>query len=290
MKQDTTKEQLVIITKEQQIFCVPGDKMREIDVDTVEELKNSILEVGMLNPITIRTVNDNCFQVVCGAHRWAAMCAILNSTDASISCPAKMIECEDQNVLELQIRENLQRKDLTPSERVTLGDKLKELYNIRIGPAIKGQEPKKTAAELAADLGVPLRTYQRMQYVVKHGEPWLVQAMDNKEINPGDAEKIIKSAKATGVTQKEYHDLANEANDEANASTGNEVVDESLPDFLQPVDAKAQNKAKREFKKSLSLLQGDLLNLYDLKIEGEFYVKMIQNLLKEALKLAGEKA
>jgi ParB/RepB/Spo0J family partition protein len=81
------------------------------DVGDVAELAASIARMGMLQPILIRTsaVTEGEYQVISGHRRLAA------ATMAGLEqVPCRLCDCNDEQVAEIQIVENLQRKDLTP--------------------------------------------------------------------------------------------------------------------------------------------------------------------------------
>jgi ParB family chromosome partitioning protein len=98
-----------------------------IDIDTVEvnpfqprsyfneeslrELASSIKELGVIQPITVRKLDGNKFQLVSGERRFRASKLIGNTT-----IPAYIRIANDQEMLEMALVENIQRKDLDPIE------------------------------------------------------------------------------------------------------------------------------------------------------------------------------
>jgi ParB family chromosome partitioning protein len=99
----------------------------EIDLDSIEvnpyqprtyfneealrELASSIKELGVIQPITLRKTNNNTFQLVSGERRFRASKLIGNTT-----IPAYIRLANDQEMLEMALVENIQRKDLDPIE------------------------------------------------------------------------------------------------------------------------------------------------------------------------------
>ena len=55
-----------------QIEANPNQPRREFDPVALEELANSIRELGLVQPITLRQVDDNRFQIIAGERRWRA--------------------------------------------------------------------------------------------------------------------------------------------------------------------------------------------------------------------------
>lgn len=77
-----------------------------------EELKKSILTNGLIQPITVRKVHGNNFQIISGERRWRA-CNDIGYTEI----PAYVIEVtSDEMMLALALIENIQREHLNPIE------------------------------------------------------------------------------------------------------------------------------------------------------------------------------
>ena len=55
-----------------QIEPNPNQPRREFDPEALQELANSIRELGIIQPITLRKVNDHKFQIIAGERRWRA--------------------------------------------------------------------------------------------------------------------------------------------------------------------------------------------------------------------------
>ena len=55
-----------------QIEANPNQPRREFDEEALEELACSIREIGIIQPITLRQVDDNRFQIIAGERRWRA--------------------------------------------------------------------------------------------------------------------------------------------------------------------------------------------------------------------------
>ena len=77
----------------------------------MEELSNSIRELGLVQPITLRQIDDNRFQIIAGERRWRA-CQLAGLT----AIPAYIRTIKDENVMELALVENIQREDLNAIE------------------------------------------------------------------------------------------------------------------------------------------------------------------------------
>jgi ParB family chromosome partitioning protein len=89
---------------------------KEFHQETLEELKNSIRENGLIQPITVRRTKSGDFELVSGERRWRAVKEL-----GIREIPAYVLQVDsDEKMLEMALTENLQREDLNPIE-IALG-------------------------------------------------------------------------------------------------------------------------------------------------------------------------
>lgn len=94
-----------------QIEANPNQPRHEFDQEALEELAVSIRELGIIQPITLRQVADNRYQIIAGERRWRA-----SQLAGLTSIPAYIRTVNDENIMELALVENLQRQDLNAIE------------------------------------------------------------------------------------------------------------------------------------------------------------------------------
>lgn len=80
----------------------------EVDED-LDELKSSIVQHGMLHPLTLRRVGRDSYEVVAGNRRLAVAKQLGMSR-----IPANIIDADDKKAYEISLVENVQRKTLNP--------------------------------------------------------------------------------------------------------------------------------------------------------------------------------
>jgi ParB family transcriptional regulator, chromosome partitioning protein len=81
------------------------------DEETLNELADSIREIGIIQPITVRSTDEGKYQLISGERRLRA------SKIAGLDkIPAYIRLAEDQNLLEMALVENIQREDLDAIE------------------------------------------------------------------------------------------------------------------------------------------------------------------------------
>lgn len=94
-----------------QIEANPNQPRRDFDQESLQELAQSIREIGIVSPITLRQISDDRFQIIAGERRWRA------SQIAGLQAiPAYIRTTNDENVMEMALVENIQREDLNAIE------------------------------------------------------------------------------------------------------------------------------------------------------------------------------
>ena len=93
----------------------PFQPRMSFDTEALEELTNSIRNLGLIQPITVRKTDEGKYQIISGERRFRACKAA-----GMDFIPAFIRAASDQGMLEMAIVENIQREDLDPIE-VALG-------------------------------------------------------------------------------------------------------------------------------------------------------------------------
>lgn len=83
----------------------------EFDNDSLQELADSISHQGLIQPITVRRIQHNQYEIIAGERRWRA--AQLAGLDV---IPAIVRNVSDQATVAMALIENIQREDLNPIE------------------------------------------------------------------------------------------------------------------------------------------------------------------------------
>ena len=97
----------------------------EFDQVKIDELAESIKKHGVLNPIIVREMGLEKYEIIAGERRFrAAQAAGLDAV------PAIMRQPQEQEVLEMALIENLQREDLNPVEEAKGYDRLKREFGL----------------------------------------------------------------------------------------------------------------------------------------------------------------
>lgn len=113
IKNNLTEASIGLQIKDLSIERIVPDPMqprRTFDVMALKELSESIKKHGVLQPITVRKSGKD-YIIVMGERRYRA-----SKLAGKKTVPSIVREYENEDVLEIQIIENLQRKDVEPTE------------------------------------------------------------------------------------------------------------------------------------------------------------------------------
>ena len=103
----------------------PDQPPQDFDPEELQSLADSIATHGVVQPLTVRELNNGYYQIIAGERRWrAARIAELREI------PAVIIEADDRKVMELALIENLQRQDLNPVEEAKGYQTLMQEYGL----------------------------------------------------------------------------------------------------------------------------------------------------------------
>lgn len=89
----------------------PFQPRMSFDQTALDELADSIRTLGLIQPITVRRITDNRYQIISGERRYKA-CRLAGMG----TIPAYIRDADEQGMLEMAIVENVQRENLDPIE------------------------------------------------------------------------------------------------------------------------------------------------------------------------------
>lgn len=204
------------------IFPNPDQPRKEFEQEPLEELAESIKIHGIIQPMTVRHMGDDTFQIISGERRFRA-----SQLAGLKEVPAFIRMANDQTLLEMALIENIQRQDLNPMEVAYSYYRLKEDFELtQDDVADRVGKPRTTVANY---LGI-LKTSPKVQDAIREKkisigvaktffgikdvgqqELFLEEILKNKDWNvrkiEEEARSYKKKNKATKVRQPKNDDL-----------------------------------------------------------------------------------
>ena len=145
---------------------------RSFDDEALESLSDSIRRYGLIQPITVRALDNGYYQIIAGERRWrAARRAGLTEV------PVCVIEANDKRAMELALVENLQREDLNPIEEALGYRTLMDDYGL-------------TQEETAAAVGKSRPAVANALRLLNLSQP-VLQKVENGVLSAGHARALL---------------------------------------------------------------------------------------------------
>ena len=98
---------------------------REIEPESLRELADSIITQGLMQPIVVRPISDQKYEIIAGERRWRA--TQLAGLDV---IPAVIRDVSDQAAIAMALIENIQREDLNPIEEAASLQRLQREFEL----------------------------------------------------------------------------------------------------------------------------------------------------------------
>lgn len=150
----------------------PNQPRREFDEEALQELADSIAEIGIIQPITLRQMDNGRYQIIAGERRWRA-----SQLAGLYSIPAYIRTADDENVMEMALVENIQRQDLNSIEIALAYQHLMDRYGL-------------TQEKLSERVGKKRATVANFLRLLKLPAPVQV-ALQNHQIDTGHARALL---------------------------------------------------------------------------------------------------
>ncbi len=183
-----------------QIQANPNQPRREFDEESLQELAHSIREIGIVQPITLRQIADNKFQIVAGERRWRA------SQIAGLKAiPAYIRTIDDETVMEMALVENIQREDLNAIEIALAYEHLMENSGMTQEKVAERVGKSRTAvANYLRLLKLPAQVQMALQKKeIDMGHPRALLSLES----PSMQIKLFKEIQKNGYSVRKVEDL-----------------------------------------------------------------------------------
>jgi ParB family chromosome partitioning protein len=179
---DEIEENVEVVVKElsSNVAMIPLSKIEvnpyqprtEFEIQALQELSQSILTYGLIQPLTVRRLNADTYQLISGERRLRA------STMAGLEeVPAYIRLADDQGMLEMALVENIQRRDLNAVEIAISYQRLMD-------------ECKLTHESLSNRVGKDRSTVTNYVRLLKL-PPEIQNAIKNNQISMGHARSLV---------------------------------------------------------------------------------------------------
>lgn len=185
----------------------PEQPRTNFEPETIRELADSIRELGIIQPLSLRALDSGKYQIIAGERRWrAARIAGLRSV------PAYVRSASDMEITEMALIENIQREDLNAIEVALAFKKLIDTYSLTQERLSERLGKKRTTIanhlrllRLPAEIQIGLR-----DRLLDMGHARALLAIDD----PKTQLKIYKTILKEGISVRKVEEIARKLREE----------------------------------------------------------------------------
>ncbi len=198
---------------------------RDMHPEALEELAESIKSQGVMQPIVVRPIDGDKYEIIAGERRWRA--TQLAGLD---SVPALIREVPDEAAVAMALIENIQREDLNPMEEAMALQRLQREFEL-------------THAEIAQVVGKSRTTITNLlrllslrddvQRLLEHGDLEMGHARALLALAPEQQSRAATQVVARGMSVRQTEALVRKLSSEQDESKSDKRLD---PDIKQLQD------------------------------------------------------
>lgn len=224
----------------------PNQPRREFAAEALNELAESIRQIGIIQPITLRKMDDGTYQIIAGERRWRA-----SQMAGLSSIPAYIRTADDENMMQMALVENIQREDLNAIEIALAYQNLIEQYDL-------------TQEKLSEKVGKNRATIANFLRLLKL--PAQVQmALQNKEMDQGHARallglskpslqvKLFNEIKEKGYSVRQVEEMVKQLNNGETLTSGRHKLSDKTAKRLPEEYAELRNRLSDVFSSKVQM-------------------------------------
>jgi ParB family transcriptional regulator, chromosome partitioning protein len=260
----------------EQIKLDPNQPRRYFDPKKLEKLAQSIKELGILEPLLVRPLNDGYYELIAGERRFKAA-----GIAGLLEVPCVVKEIDDETVKQVQLIENLQREDLNAYEE-TIG--ILELLALRLkitqDEVISLLNRMEKANRKKADNVIHHDSKEQTDNVIHHNNE---EQADNviRHDNEEQADNVIRHDNEEQADNVIRHDNEEQAdnvirhdNDESEGDVIRHDNDESEGDVIRHNDESEDKKADNVIRSKGKTQADNVIRPYDIEIVNNIFASI----------------
>jgi len=213
----------------------PFQTRTRFDEQLLDELAASIAATGVVQPILVRPLADNRYQLIAGERRWLA-----SRKAGKLTIPAMVRAVSDEQAMEMTIVENLQRADLNPMEQARAFERLTREF--KMTQEQMAQRTGKNRASIANFLRL-LRLPSEIQGKVEAGELSFGHARALLALE--DPESMLKAAQKVGALAMSVRQTESFVQGILHPELKVQSSEKAKPEALDPNVREAQEQLQR---------------------------------------------
>lgn len=182
-------------------FCQRGkyQPRRDMHPEQLEELAESIKAQGVMQPIVVRPLGPDHYEIIAGERRWrAAQLAGLEKI------PAVIREVNDEAAIAMALIENIQREDLNPMEEAMALKRLQDEFELTHQEVAQAVGKSRTTVTNLLRL---IALTDEVKKLLEHGDLEMGHARALLTLEPEDQREIGRQVVAKGLSVRQTETL-----------------------------------------------------------------------------------
>lgn len=172
---------------------------RDMHQDALEELAASIRAQGVMQPIVVRPIGDERYEIIAGERRWRA--AQLAELDR---IPAVIRDVPDEAAIAMALIENIQREDLNPIEEALALKRLQDEFELTHQEVAQAVGKSRTTVTNLLRL---IALTDEVKTLLEHGDLEMGHARALLTLEPDEQKEIARQIVAKGLTVRQTETL-----------------------------------------------------------------------------------
>ncbi len=172
---------------------------RDLDPEALEELAASVRQHGIMQPIVVRSVAVNRYEIIAGERRWrAAQLAELENV------PALVKEVDDEAAIAMALIENIQREDLNAMEEAVALQRLQSEFELTQQQVADAVGKSRSAI---ANLLRLLQLDEPVRLMLERGDLEMGHARSLLALSTEQQQQAAREVVAKGLSVRQTEDL-----------------------------------------------------------------------------------
>ena len=224
----------------------PYQTRSHFDEGQLDELAQSIAASGVVQPVVVKRLQGDSYQLITGERRWLA-----SRKAGKKTIPAIVRQVSDEQALEMTIVENLQRADLNPMEQARAYQRLSADFKMtQEQMAVRTGKERASVSNFMRLLRLPEGVQQRVEAGdLSFGHARALLALESQEAITAAAQKILALSFSVRQTESYVQGLLNPEKKAKNEQTKVEEQDPNVREAQDQLQRRLGLKVRIEDKK-----------------------------------------
>ena len=181
---------------------------RDMHPEALEELADSIRAQGVMQPIVVRLIGEDKYEIIAGERRWRA--TQLAGLD---KIPAVVRDVPDEAAIAMALIENIQREDLNPIEEAMALKRLQDEFELTHQEVAQAVGKSRTTVTNLLRL---IALDDEVKKLLEHGDLEMGHARAILSLEAGQQREVARQIVGKGLTVRQAEALVRKIQDEKN--------------------------------------------------------------------------